>query len=166
MALSTFGLANPLLSGDTRRVLDELENYFFAPERSIMPSSRWGMPITAREWSGAEPMIMPRLDVIEDKDGFRVVGDIPGMTKEDISVFVDDKNQTLTVSGERKKETEVKDETYHRVERSFGRFERKMVLPQTADASKVKADYSNGVLTLKFGKCDPKTKDLKKIAIA
>jgi len=166
MALSTFGGMSPLMplmSGDTRRVLDELESYFFAPERTLIPTTRRGM--TTRDW-GSDNMIMPRFDVIEDKDGFRVVGDIPGMTKDDISVFVDDKTQTLNITGERKQETEVKDETYHRVERSFGRFERRMALPPTADPSKVKADYTNGVLTLNFEKATKPKESVKKIAIS
>jgi HSP20 family protein len=59
-------------------------------------------------------------------------------------------NNTLTLSGERKLDTEVKKENYHRIERSFGSFSRSFSLPATVDTTKIGADFKNGVLTVRL----------------
>ena len=65
---------------------------------------------------------------------------------EDIQVVFE--NNTLTIKGERKFETEVNKEQFHRVERAYGTFSRSFSLPSTVDASKIGAEYKNGVLTV------------------
>jgi HSP20 family protein len=59
-------------------------------------------------------------------------------------------NNTLTLSGERKFDAEVKKEHYHRLERSFGSFTRSFSLPATVDTTKIGADFRNGVLTVRL----------------
>ena len=70
------------------------------------------------------------------------------MTREDIEVTVE--NNTLVLKGQKKFEAEVKEENYRRIERSYGQFNRSFTLPNTVDATKVSADYRNGVLTVKL----------------
>jgi len=74
--------------------------------------------------------------------------ELPGMTREDIEVVVE--NSTLVLKGSKTFESGVKEENYRRVERAYGTFHRSFTLPNTVDASKVTADYKNGVLTVKL----------------
>lgn len=92
---------------------------------------------------------VPPVDIYQNGDHELVLkAELPDMTREDIDVTVD--NGTLTIKGEKKLSSEVKDEQYHRIERRYGTFSRSFALPQTIDASKVAADYRNGVLTIKL----------------
>jgi HSP20 family protein len=70
------------------------------------------------------------------------------MTREAIDITVED--DTLTIKGEKKFADDVKDEQFHRIERRYGTFSRSFSMPQTVDASKVTAEYKNGVLTVRL----------------
>ena len=70
------------------------------------------------------------------------------MTREDIDVTVD--KGTLTIKGEKKFSSDVKEEQFHRIERRYGTFSRSFSLPQTVDTAKVGAEYTNGVLTVRL----------------
>jgi HSP20 family protein len=70
------------------------------------------------------------------------------MLREDIDITVE--NYVLNIKGEKKTANEVKEEQYHHVERRYGAFSRSFSLPRTVDASKVSAEYRNGVLTIKL----------------
>lgn len=88
----------------------------------------------------------PALD-IEEKNGTYVVkADLPGVKKEDIHLEL--KNNTLTLRGERKDEHEKKNGTYHRVERTFGSFERRFRVPEGVNEKDIHAKYTDGVLEL------------------
>lgn len=92
---------------------------------------------------------MPPVDIYQNGDHELVLkAELPDMTREDIDVTVD--NGTLTIKGEKKLSSEVKEEQFHRIERRYGTFSRSFSLPQTVDPSKVAADYKNGVLTVKL----------------
>ena len=97
-----------------------------------------------------------------EADKFVVKAELPGMKEEDIDVSVI--GDTLTVKGEKKTESEVKEEDYYRCERSYGSFYRSVPLPSTVDASKIKADFEDGVLEVTL----PKTAEVKpkKIAVS
>lgn len=89
----------------------------------------------------------PPVDIFENGDQEIVLrAELPGVAKEDIDVRVE--NNTLTLRGERKRETEVKQEQYHRVERVYGAFSRSFSLPSRIDSDKVRADFKDGVLTI------------------
>lgn len=88
----------------------------------------------------------PRVDVYQTDNNIVVKADAPGLTKGDFDISVTDNH--LTIRGERKKETEVKEEDYHRVERLYGTFERTFHLPPTADTTKIDAAYRDGVLVV------------------
>jgi HSP20 family protein len=92
---------------------------------------------------------LPPVDIYETEAHDLVVkAELPDMTREDIEVTVE--NNTLTLRGTKKLPTEVKDDQFRRVERSYGTFSRSFVLPNTVDSSKVSAEYRNGVLTVKL----------------
>jgi HSP20 family protein len=74
--------------------------------------------------------------------------ELPDMTREDIDITVD--NGTLTIKGEKRLATEVKEDQYHRIERRYGVFSRSFTLPRAVDPGKVAADYRNGVLTVRL----------------
>ena len=91
----------------------------------------------------------PAVDIFEtDNHDLVIKAEVPGMTREDIEVTVE--NSTLVLKGTKKFDTEVKDENYRRIERSYGTFNRSFTLPNTVDAGKVTAEYKNGVLTVKL----------------
>lgn len=97
----------------------------------------------------------PALDVFEEKDNFVVKAELPGMKKEDIEVSF--QNGSLSISGERKSETQHEEAEVYRAERFFGRFQRTVTLPASVAADKVKAAYKEGVLTVTL----PKTEEAK-----
>jgi HSP20 family protein len=91
----------------------------------------------------------PAVDIFEnDSHDLVLKAELPGMTREDIEVSVE--NSTLVLKGTKKFEAEVKDEQYRRIERSYGTFHRSFTLPNTVDAGKVTAEFKNGVLTVKL----------------
>ena len=100
-------------------------------------------PRTGRPWS-------PAVDIFETKDALVLKADVPDMDLKNIDVRVE--NQTLTLAGERKFESEDSANGYHRIERSYGQFQRSFSVPQTVDTEKVSAEYRNGVLTVKLPK--------------
>jgi HSP20 family protein len=90
---------------------------------------------------------IPPVDIFEnDKHEIVIQAEMPGLKKEDIDLRVE--NNTLTLRGERKRETELKEDQFHRVERVHGVFLRSFALPATVDAGRVSADYKDGVLTV------------------
>ena len=90
---------------------------------------------------------VPAVDIFEtDNHDLVVRAELPGMTREDIVVSVE--NSTLVIKGEKKFDAEVKEESYRRIERTYGQFQRSFTLPNTVDTGKVAADYRNGVLTV------------------
>ena len=117
---------------------DELDRLFdFAlPTRDSGLSSGW----------------TPALDVHDEKDSFLVRVELPGIKKDDITVSLD--KGVLTINGERKDEHEKKEGEAFRSERFFGRFQRSVSLPLPVDASKVKASYQDGVLSIELPKAE------------
>jgi HSP20 family protein len=93
---------------------------------------------------------VPAVDVYEDAGKIVLKLEIPGIKEEDVDVRVE--NQSLTVRGERKFESEEKQENFHRIERSYGSFFRSFSLPTTVDTENVAASYNAGVLKLELKK--------------
>lgn len=94
----------------------------------------------------------PAVDVAEDDDAFVITADLPEVKKEDAHVVV--KEGVLTISGERKREKEEEDKKkkFHRVERSFGKYQRSFRVPDVVDPGAIKADFRDGVLTVRMPK--------------
>jgi HSP20 family protein len=92
---------------------------------------------------------VPAVDIFEnEKKELVIKAELPDVRTEDVSVTVE--NNLLTLSGERKVDSEVKKEHYHRLERSFGSFSRSFSLPTTVDTGKIGADFKHGVLTVRL----------------
>jgi HSP20 family protein len=112
-----------------------------------------GQPLeTTLEPNEYQEGYLPALDLYEDKDGLVVKIELPGMKKEDIGISLED--GLLTVSGERKQEVQHETATVGRCERVMGRFERRLNLPCPVDAGKIKAAYTDGVLTVTLPKSE------------
>ncbi|MDR3745193.1 MAG: Hsp20/alpha crystallin family protein [Acidobacteriaceae bacterium] len=93
---------------------------------------------------------IPPVDIYEDAQQLVLKLEVPGIKQENLDVSVE--NQMLTIKGERKMETDQKEENFHRIERSYGSFTRSFTLPQTVDSAAVKASYDAGVLTITMAK--------------
>jgi len=103
----------------------------------------------------------PSVDIYDNDDNIVIKAELPGVDKEDISVDVD--GRFLTLKGERSSENEVKEENFHRRERAYGKFQRVFTLPAEINADDIKADYTDGVLTIDIPK--PEEKKPKQIAV-
>ena len=97
----------------------------------------------------------PRMDLVEEKDRYVMKADIPGMDKNKLDVQVVEK--TLTIAGERsvEKEKTDKDTGIYQQERSFGRFQRTVSIPDNVQKDKISAKYDLGVLTIELPKIKP-----------
>jgi HSP20 family protein len=93
---------------------------------------------------------VPAVDVYEDEHNIVLTAETPGIDEKDLDISVE--NNVLTISGERKMENEDKQDNFHRIERSYGRFTRSFNLPPTVDADNVKAEFNNGVLKITLAK--------------
>ena len=101
------------------------------------------------EDTGLRGSWVPAVDIYETENHDLVVrAELAGLNREDIEVTVE--NSTLVLKGEKKLDVEVKEDNYRRIERSYGSFHRSFTLPNTVDASRVSADFKNGVLTVKL----------------
>jgi HSP20 family protein len=99
--------------------------------------------------SGTGAAWVPPVDIFQTGDHELVLkAELPEMSREDIDITVE--NFVLTIKGEKKLSTELKEEQFHHVERRYGAFSRSFSLPQTVDSGKVTADYRNGVLTVRL----------------
>jgi HSP20 family protein len=94
----------------------------------------------------------PSVDVSEDEDSVILRAEIPGMTKEDVKISIQD--GVLTLRGEKKQEKEENDRNYHRIERNYGAFCRSFQLPTSVKSEKVKATYKDGVLSITLPKAE------------
>ena len=93
---------------------------------------------------------VPAVDIYEDEHNIVLTAETPGVDEKDLDIRVE--NNVLTISGERKMENEEKQDNFHRIERSYGRFTRSFTLPPTVDADNVKAEFNNGVLKITLAK--------------
>ena len=99
--------------------------------------------------SGSRPWV-PAVDIRETDQELTVKADVPDVKFEDIEVKLE--NGTLTIKGERKFEQDTQEGSWHRVERSYGTFERAFTLPETVNPEGTKAEYKNGVLLITLPK--------------
>jgi HSP20 family protein len=109
---------------------------------------------TYRRW-------VPAMDLVESDGEYVLKADLPGLSEGDVKIEVDDR--VLTISGERKSETEDRKEGYYRIERSYGSFARSLTLPEGVDSEAVKANFENGVLEVRIPK--PEARKPKKVEI-
>ncbi|KAL8555654.1 hypothetical protein ACS0TY_003459 [Phlomoides rotata] len=106
-----------------------------------------------------------RIDWKETPEGHVFKADVPGLKKEEVKVEVEEGN-VLQISGERRSEKEEKNDTWHRMERSSGKFLRRFRLPENAKVDQIKASMENGVLTVTVPKEEVKKAETKSIDIS
>ena len=126
--------ADPL--GFTRRITEELDGA--SGPREDLP---WMPELYPRMWA-------PQLEVFERNEKFIVRVDLPGLKKEDVKIEVT--HDELTIEGERKLEKEEKEEGVYRTERTYGRFFRRIELPEYVKAENAVAVFKNGVLEIEM----------------
>ena len=113
-------------------------NWLFGEDDVASP----GNAVTSGSW-------LPPVDIYAtDQHEFLITAELPDVQLEDFEVTVE--NTTLTLRGEKKMDDGIGDERFHRVERRYGTFRRSFTLPTTVDSSKVRAEYKDGVLTLRL----------------
>jgi HSP20 family protein len=118
------------------RVFDSLLN-----NQDLLPSEE----VSNRTW-------MPPVDIQETVDSFRLTAELPGLTKEDINITLE--NNVLRLAGERKFEKDAKKEGFHRIERTYGAFARAFTLPSQVNHDGVEAAFENGILTINVPKAE------------
>ena len=119
--------------------MNRLFNQFF--QGGTGEEAGWGV----RTWA-------PPVDIYETDDAVILKAELPGVSKDDVSIEIH--QNTLILRGQRKHEAEVKEEDYHRVERAYGTFQRSFMLPTLVDQEHVQATYKDGVLELRLPKSE------------
>lgn len=105
----------------------------------------------------------PRVDVYQTENEVVVKAEIPGVSKEDMDIYIDE--GTIKLSGQTKKENEFKDENAYRTERYYGSFSRTIPLPVEVKYEEAKAEYRDGILSIKVPKAEPSRAKGRKIDI-
>ncbi|KAH9766767.1 18.1 kDa class I heat shock protein [Citrus sinensis] len=155
MALSLFD------SGRRSNVFDPFSLDIWDPFEGFS-SSVANIPSSARETSA---FANTRIDWKETPEAHVFKADLPGLKKEEVKVEVED-GRVLQISGERSREQEEKNDKWHRVERSSGKFMRRFRLPENAKMDQIRASMENGVLTVTVPKEDVKKPEVKAIDIS
>ena len=128
---------NPTVAYVNREPFSRLFDTFFGD----LPNE----DVASRSW-------VPPVDVQETADSYRLQAELPGLTKDDVQITLE--NNVLRLSGERKFEKDAKKEGYHRIERTYGSFTRSFALPHQVNADGVQAAFENGVLTIVVPKAE------------
>ena len=94
----------------------------------------------------------PAVDIVESSDAYRLTADLPGLTKADVNLTVEE--GVLTLTGERKAEKSESNEFGHRYERAYGKFSRSFQLGSGVETGKIKAEFRNGMLKVELPKVE------------
>ncbi|XAR52297.1 hypothetical protein NMG60_11020283 [Bertholletia excelsa] len=157
---SFFGRRSNVFDPFSLDVWDPFDGFPFNSNfRSLSDQLRSGFPSETASFAGA------RIDWRETPAAHVFKADVPGLRKEEVKVEVED-GRILQISGERSREQEEKGDTWHRVERSGGKFMRRFRLPEDAKVDQVKAAMENGVLTVTVPKEEAKRPDVKSVQIS
>jgi HSP20 family protein len=122
----------------------------------------FGQPLGRRLEGDGFADWMPAMDVQETDKEYLIKADLPDVKRDDVKIGVE--GGILTVEGERRKEQEEKGKKFHRIERAYGKFVRRLTLPTDVDAQKIAADFKEGVLNVhlpKSANARPRTIDVK-----
>jgi HSP20 family protein len=138
--------------GDLMSLQDRMNRLFDESYRSTQrgASDEWAL---GGSWA-------PAVDIYEQGTDIVLKAELPGVDPKDVDIRLE--NNVLTLRGERKLDSEVKRESYHRVERSYGTFSRSFTLPTVVDQAAIKAEFKDGLLRLTL----PKREEAKPKQIA
>ncbi|GLT75470.1 hypothetical protein SLA2020_471930 [Shorea laevis] len=126
------------------------------------PSALASVPSSARDTSA---LANATIDWKETPEAHVFKVDLPGLKKEEVKVEVEE-DRVLQISGERSREQDDKNDTWHRVERSSGKFLRRFRLPENTKMDQVRASMENGVLTVTVPKEEEKKPEVKSIQVS
>tara|TARA_R110001592_G_scaffold177076_2_gene417312 strand:- start:124325 stop:124876 length:552 start_codon:yes stop_codon:yes gene_type:complete len=93
-----------------------------------------------------EVILKPNMDIEASDKEYTITVEVPGVAEDNIKLELAD--NTLTIQGEKKQESEKKDKDVYRIERSYGSFQRVLSLPEDADQGNIDARFKNGILTI------------------
>lgn len=141
--------------------IDEMERWFedFFGRPVPLITSRWWPRLRMPEIEE----ITPTVDIYEEGDDVVVKAELPGMMKEELDVRLTE--DTITISGEKKKEEKVERKDYYRLERSYGSFARSFLLPKEVQTEKAATKFKDGVLEIRIPKTEEAKKKEKKVLI-
>ena len=136
-------------ANELRRQFDTVYDRFFEPDfmppASVFGKGKWG----------------PKVDVSEGRKDIIVKAEVPGIEAKDLDISIN--GRRLNIRGEKTQEQTENEETYYRVERSYGYFNRTIELPAEVDPNKVDASYKKGILKIKLRKT--KSSETKRIKV-
>ncbi|MBI3948962.1 MAG: Hsp20/alpha crystallin family protein [Acidobacteria bacterium] len=140
MPLTTRGLFDPFQDLTTlqHRINRLFEDVFPSAERT--------------ELARTQPVWTPAVDIYEEPEAIFIEADLPGLTKDDVSVNLE--NNVLTIQGQRKWAREDQQDNYHRIERSYGSFTRSFTLPSHVNPEAIEAEFKDGVLRVRLPKLE------------
>lgn len=148
---SNMNIDTPLLG--LQRDIDRIFNNFFQ-----------GFNAPQIQQAGINALIAPRINIAESNKSYQISAELPGVEEKDVDISVT--NGVLNIKGERKEEKEEKDQSYHRIESSYGMFQRSLPLPENADQNNIKANFKNGILSVTIAKSAEALAKTKKISIS
>ncbi len=141
----------------------ERRDDFFSPLRELQREIDRLFDGFFRGFQGGEGAFYPATDVYETEDAVKIEVEVPGMSKDDIKITVED--NILRIHGQKKLEREEKGKSYYVVERSHGSFERAFRLPEYVEPEKITAKFENGVLTITLPKKEGEKKKVIDVKI-
>ncbi len=113
-------------------------------------------------WPGGSGF-MPSLDIASEDEKYTVTVEVPGLSEKDVNIEL--KNDTLTIRGNKKEESENRDKHFYRFERHYGEFQRVLALPADAQANDIRAEMKQGILTIVIPRKPEDRSDVKQITI-
>lgn len=140
---------------DVDRLFDDMFRDFSLPSLRLRPGNLFG---------NANALLQPNMDIASTDKEYTVTVEIPGVDENDIKLELS-QDGILTVRGEKKQEKEHKDKDFHRIERSYGSFQRTLSLPEDADGENVDASFKNGLLTITVPRKEVADTSVKRIDI-
>jgi len=130
----------------------------------LMPSGLAGWPRLAMQGNGGRKLEWaPSADISETDKEYVIRAELPAVQKEDVQVMLDE--GVITIKGERKQQTEDKNEKFHRVESFYGSFERSFSLPENANADAIRCESKDGILTVHVPKIETPKHKPKQITV-
>jgi HSP20 family protein len=148
--------------GQRTNIFDPFSLDMWDPFDGVFTSAFANVPASARETSA---FANTRIDWKETPEAHILKADLPGLKKEEVKVEVEE-GRILQISGEKSKEQEDKNDKWHCIERSTGKFLRRFRLPENAKLDQVKASMENEVLTVTVPKEEEKKSEAKNIEIS
>jgi HSP20 family protein len=140
---------NALNSWNPLRELEDFQKRILGAFQPTAPLRGEG---NDRHPSQAISQWLPLVDITEDSEGYHITAELPEVNKDDVKITLE--NKIITITGERKSESEKAAKKYHRIERSYGCFARSFGLPDDADPAQVEARFADGLLRIRVGKSE------------